>query len=117
MILASSASEHARLVVGSCQQLVECAGSGVCGEAQFVAQMERTSIGSHHFGHVVACHLRPCEQLEGAHHGVVAHGSALYDDGFAQCIVASELQYFVEAVLHHGVGEPRRDVGHRGSFA
>ncbi len=124
MVLAALAVELARFVSRHGEQVVD----GLVGSIGLVSgglssavgggdAVECATVGAHHLGDIAAGHAGVGEQFEGAHHGVVLHGAALYDDVAAEVVVAAQLQYLVEAVAHDGVRQSGGDVLNGGALA
>ena len=79
--------------------------------------IEGTTISPHQFGQVATNDLGSCQQFDGTHHGIIAHRAALYEDMLAQSRHIFQFQYFIEAILHHGIGQAGGNVLHRSPFA
>ena len=112
MVLAAFTVEELGVVGRHIEQVVKgmCLGDGRIGITDFSDGMQGTAIGTHHLGHIAACHLGVAQQFEGSDHGVVLHRTALYDDVSAQAVVAMEFQHFIQAVAHHGIAQTSGDV-------
>ena len=79
LVVTAIAMEELRRVMGLCQHIVK---------PHFARRMglgiEGAAVRSHQLGYVATGHLGACQHLEGTHHGVVTHSSALHHDMLAK---------------------------------
>ena len=78
--------------------------------------IQRTAPCTHQFRTVAAQHALARQLFQCPDHGIIAHGSALYDNMFAQCGGILQAQYLIKAVPDNGVGQPGGDVGNGRAF-
>ena len=79
LVVAALAMERPRGVAGLRQHVVKPHSA-----AAVTLGVEGAAVCSHQFGHVATRHFNARQQLQGAHHGVVTHRSALHHDMFAK---------------------------------